>query len=60
MITDSFIETVISPKRETTNTETQTMITREFNGMEAVAQFESQETAEAYKNNTNDGRGDSE
>lgn len=40
MITDSFIEEVITPETETTNTETQTMISREFYGMEAVAQFD--------------------
>jgi hypothetical protein len=56
MIADSFIETVISPKRKTMNTETQTMISREFNGMEAVAQFESQAPTEAYRNNTDDER----
>lgn len=49
MIEEQFIETVISPKRETENTETQTMISRELYGMEAVATFDETE-AHTYRN----------
>jgi hypothetical protein len=40
MMNDSFIESVISTEYESTDTETNEMISRELYGMEAVAQRE--------------------
>jgi len=39
-LSDDFIESVITPETETTNPSETTMISREFYGMEAVAQFD--------------------
>lgn len=40
VLSNNFIESVITPETETTHSETQKMISREFYGMEAVAQFD--------------------
>jgi len=40
MINDDFIESIITPKTQSNN---ETMISREFNGMEAVAKFEKED-----------------
>lgn len=46
MLDDEFIETVITPETETTNP-TETMeIYREFDGLEAVAQFDEEDVSE--------------
>ena len=50
VLTDDFIESVITPETEPTNPSNTTMISREFYGMEAVAQFE-----EEYASSENGG-----
>lgn len=42
VLDDDFIDTVITPETETENPDTR-MISREFYGMEAVAQFDEKE-----------------
>jgi hypothetical protein len=43
MITDDFIEMVITPEREYTNRENTMEIAREFYGMEEVASFKEED-----------------
>lgn len=42
-LSDSFIDSVINPEHKSTDDETKTMISREFYGMEAVAQFDEED-----------------
>ena len=51
ILSDDFIERVITPKREDTNEEKQEMISREFYGMEVVARFDEDEYVEPEAEN---------